>query len=182
MGQGLTLEGVDDYVNIGNKPSLTNLTPSGMTISAWVYNTQTLTPGIVDLRTVVGQRDQSLDKGYGLQYGYVEGYGLNDYIISITFWGAAAGTARYKIEPGRWYHIAGVFDNDRGQIYVNGEMINTVTSGSGSWPSTDPVMIVRQGNWSTRYDYHRGRLDEVRIYDRALNAPEIKALTQLASD
>ncbi len=39
-------------------------------------------------------------------------------------------------------------------------------------------MIGRQGNFAQRYDYHRGELDEVRLYNRALNAAEVQALYQ----
>jgi len=60
VGTGLDFDGIDDYVNAGNSPDLTSLTPAGMTIEAWVCNTRTIDEGAVDIRTVIAQRGLGL--------------------------------------------------------------------------------------------------------------------------
>ncbi len=177
VGQGLSLDG-SSYVDVGNAAGLTGLTPKAMSVSAWVYNAQKIRPNGVDLRTVIAQRDATQYAGYGLQYGYVAGYGVDNYVIWIVFWGGYAGAAHYEIEPGQWYHIVGVFENNVPTIYVNGVPVETILSSSGYRSSNANVIIGRQGNYAQRYDYHRGVLDEVRLYNRALSAAEVQALYQ----
>jgi len=179
VGDALSFDGVDNYVNVGNDASLTSLTPSAMTIEAWVYNTQLISTTGIDLRTIVAQRPYGQDKGYGLQYGYVAGYGVDDYIVTIAFFGGYQGIVKQNISPNQWHHIAGVFDNNIATIYINGEAQTTTNIGSGYTTSNDDVIIGRHGNWASRYDYHKGIIDEVAIYNRALSAEEIAALAGL---
>jgi hypothetical protein len=180
VGKALDFNGNGDYVNVGNGSDLTSLTPAGMTIEAWVYNTRAIGAGVTDLRTIVGQRDQNLTKGYGLQYGYIGGYSIDDYCVTIVFFGGAQGVAsgeKCEILPNQWHHIVSVFDNNVATIYVNGVAQPTwMRNTNANRPSTDDVMIGRHGNWKPgpRPDYHEGIIDELVIYNCALTSEEIE--------
>lgn len=81
-----------------------------------------------------------------------------------------------KYLDGGWHHLAGVLDGKTMTIYVDGK-----EEGRGSW--SEPVVVnhntdeLRMG---TRVDYPVrhviGMIDDVRVYNRALTADEIKAL------
>ena len=76
--------------------------------------------------------------------------------------------------PGTWSHIAMVHDGTNDKIYFDGVLVNTRASAGALGSTTSPLGFgynpIDGGNF---YD---GRLDEVRIYNVALNDAEIAAL------
>jgi glucose/arabinose dehydrogenase/chitodextrinase len=82
-------------------------------------------------------------------------------------------TASAHLQPGTWSHIAAVFDNSANtyQIYLNGGLLSSQSETTAPIPNNQNLTIGRTAygeNW-------HGLLDEVRIYNRALNAQEIQA-------
>lgn len=141
-GGAYDFDGSDDHIDIGNDSSVVGLTPSAATIEAWVYNTQPVATGGIDLRTVVGQRDNGQTRGYGLQYG-----SLLVHYIFVGFYGGVSATVRdIEIPANQWVHLVGVLQNNQGTIYIDGQAQATVTAGSGYTSSSDEVMIGRMGN------------------------------------
>jgi len=85
----------------------------------------------------------------------------------------AAGDASFSsgviVETGQWYHTCGVFaaDNDR-TLYLNGDFIDSETT------STIPDTFTGTMLGYAVDAYHMsGKLDEVKVYDRALSPGEI---------
>ncbi|MCJ7816994.1 MAG: LamG domain-containing protein, partial [Candidatus Aenigmarchaeota archaeon] len=78
-----------------------------------------------------------------------------------------------------WHHLAGVFDSQTNtlKMYVDGVQDGSAQTTSGTLlTSTQPVSI---GSAEPNYvstEYFNGTIDDVRIYNRALNASEIQAL------
>ena len=75
---------------------------------------------------------------------------------------------------GGWYHIAGTWDGDDLQCYINGQASgNSVAKSCTIYENNEDVEI---GHWSAGwlgvYDFN-GQIDEARIYDRALTQAEI---------
>jgi hypothetical protein len=81
--------------------------------------------------------------------------------------------------PNTWYHIVGVFDraSDKGYVYING-----VLEAEGPLPdppsTNDGLTKIGCRNNGTDGSFD-GKIDEVRIYDRALTAEEIRKLYNL---
>ncbi len=78
---------------------------------------------------------------------------------------------------GTWMHVAAVFAaSSRTEVWING-----VLSGSAGAPPSaildDPTARFRIGCGESN-DYVVGSIDEVRMYNRALSAPEIAALAK----
>lgn len=77
-------------------------------------------------------------------------------------------------DAGTWIHVVGVFATDTSKIiYVNGNqerILTTSVSFAGSVNSSD---VGRFGDF-TPAGFFDGLIDEVRIYNRALTADEIK--------
>ncbi len=81
-----------------------------------------------------------------------------------------------------WYHVVGVYHKDeRYQIFINGELHGMgLQTGSGINPSTSqPFVLGNQLKGDSTSLIYRGRLDKVRLYNRALSLHEIQQLYHL---
>ena len=71
-----------------------------------------------------------------------------------------------------WTHVAMTYDRTNLRLYVNGEQVST-RAVSGSLASPRERLSI--GGDVPHGEYFNGRIDEVRIYDRALSSAEIRA-------
>lgn len=77
----------------------------------------------------------------------------------------------------KWYHVVVSFSNGVEKIYVDGQLLSTATA--GFLQRSDCKSEMRFGNWwSGDPNWFKGRLDDIRWYNRALSAPEVQALYQ----
>ncbi|GAA1521854.1 hypothetical protein GCM10009677_63590 [Sphaerisporangium rubeum] len=79
--------------------------------------------------------------------------------------GVRAGTVPVK----RWFHVTGVYDRTAGRVtlYRDGQSIGTSTV-PATWNAAGPLTFGRVLN---------GALDDVRVYQKALSATEVAAIT-----
>ena len=73
------------------------------------------------------------------------------------------------IDVNVWYHLAGTYDGSEMKIYVNGELKSTLPVVGSVQEGGKPVYIGNNGGGR----YHKGLIDEVAIYNRALTACEV---------
>ncbi len=74
---------------------------------------------------------------------------------------------------GRWVHLAGTFDGRTIRIYVDGELRGSMERPGPVRPNQYPLTL---GNYETGHRAHFwGLLDEVKVWNRALSAEEVKA-------
>lgn len=161
-GYALRFDGVDDYVDCGNGPSLDIRGP--ITLEAWVHPDA---PAIAE-PGLAGKFFDSYALTYyktGSCYMYISGGGNNAY-------GA--------IEVGKWSHVAGVFDGKTIRFYVNGrETIAQPSQFSQTNPGKNFLMGCVIGDPTNidealrRTAYFAGMLDAVRVYNRPLSRQEI---------
>ena len=72
--------------------------------------------------------------------------------------------------PNTWVHLAGTYDGTTQRLYVNGtEVANRAQSG----PIEVSGGVLRIGGDSIWGELFKGRIDEIRVYNRALSATEI---------
>jgi hypothetical protein len=91
------------------------------------------------------------------------------------------GTSRLTTSV--WTHLATTFDGSNLRLYVNGALVGTRSASGTILTTTNPLRI---GGSSALGRWFRGRIDEVRVYNRALSASEIQSdrttpLSQTAS-
>lgn len=97
------------------------------------------------------------------------------------------GILSKNIEPGKWYHVAISVLNGMVRLYIDGEQvlakvqINGQENPNGKLPdafSLKPggVFALGANYWDAPFD---GMFDELRIYDKALGADEVKAIYNL---
>ena len=78
-----------------------------------------------------------------------------------------------------WFHFATVIDNEKQAIYINGELVSSV-SHTGSLEITTAFRIGR--DYEGKIQYWDGAMDDFRIYGRGLNEYEVEALYKDTSD
>jgi len=166
-GSALSLDGTNDYASVSDSVSL-QAVRGGITVAAWVY------------RNGKGGWDPVLSRQIG--NGYTENFllgfdnGSCRWLVNTT-----SGYARLHGAPapaGQWIHLAGTYDGAVARLYVNGvEQLSAPHSGQMAVPDR-PVLIGGNANTATgaATDLFAGRIDDVRLYGRALNAAEIQAL------
>lgn len=74
-----------------------------------------------------------------------------------------------------WHQVVATWDGTESRLYLNGELVGTRKRVGKPNPNPYPVMI---GNWeypSCHGTHFGGLIDEVRIYNRALSAEEVRA-------
>ena len=69
-----------------------------------------------------------------------------------------------------WAHLAATYDGATMRFYVNGVQVASRAQTGAIATSTNPLQI---GGDSIFGQYFAGRIDEVRIYNRALSASEV---------
>ncbi len=76
----------------------------------------------------------------------------------------------------QWFHIVGTYDGTTARLYVNGAQICSQPL-TGAIPMSDnPFTISGYLNGTTIIDEMPGKIDDARIYNRALSASEILAV------
>lgn len=159
FGKALKLDGVDDWVTIADSAALDLST--GLTLEAWVYPT-----AAVDGTVIVKESADGL--AYGL-YSYDNAPFPVSYLNVDGYW-TAAGTATLPLTT--WTHLATTYDGTTLRLYVNGTLVSSRAVAGSLLTSAG---VVRLGGNSLWGEFFQGRIDEVRIYNRALSAGEIAA-------
>jgi hypothetical protein len=90
--------------------------------------------------------------------------------------GAATPTAPLAVSPAgydyAWTHLAATYDGSTVRLYVNGEEAASRAAGGRLFTSDGPLRI---GGDSLYAEWFAGLVDDVRVYDRPLDAAEIRA-------
>jgi hypothetical protein len=171
-------DGVDDYVNIPDSPELSGGTGKSFTWSVWVNATSIPSPGSSSIKILSKVKDFCFkDWVLGLWgdfpdlliWNYENGCGNQGPLLS----------SNQTVDTSKWYHYLIAYDGeDRSvKMYINGKFENSSIS-NYHLPDTDaPVKIgiseyELNGSWGP---FH-GKIDDIRIYNRALTETEIQQL------
>jgi hypothetical protein len=78
------------------------------------------------------------------------------------------------ITPGRWHHIAGVYDGKKMYLYVDGALDASQEAWGPIGTNDNPVLIGENGQEPNRF--WNGLIDEVRVYNYGLPEAQIQQL------
>ena len=167
----MLLDGVNDFVELGN-PALLQLTGS-MTVSAWVNSAAFPR----DDAAIVSKRASS-EIGYQLDTTVDRGPRTIGFKLTNSAGGNMFRYGATTLQANTWYHVTGVYNAATSElhVYLNGQLddgtlLGTVTAAQQN--SSANVNIGRRPG-SNSFN-HNGRIDDVRIYNRALTPAEIQA-------
>jgi hypothetical protein len=87
-------------------------------------------------------------------------------------------TSNSTVNNGSWHHFAFVQKDNGGQMYLKGSLEDTDnSSGKVNLLSTIKTYVgADRRDWNTSPKYFSGKVDDLRIYSRALSASEIQTL------
>ncbi|MEI9912560.1 MAG: Ig-like domain-containing protein [Bacteroidota bacterium] len=179
-GQGITLDGTNDYVNIADHANFT-LTPTiSYSWSGWLKSNNFNQWGTIWSQTT----DAS-------NYFYFYAHSTSDadagpVTNGISVYWKTGGTNKLVIHSnnnvltaGQWSHVAITYNaslaqNSRFTIYVNGVDVTNRTDivSTGTLAAINPTNI-RMGSNQPWGEYINASIDEVRYYNRLLTAAEV---------
>ncbi|OGH14905.1 MAG: hypothetical protein A2687_04640 [Candidatus Levybacteria bacterium RIFCSPHIGHO2_01_FULL_38_26] len=159
LGRAGSFDGVNDEVQVSHA---TSIDPAVITFAAWVNPTNISSSPVV------------MDK-----FGSTTGWhmrianGGSSFRCSIsTTSGTIQNNVSFSFANNTWYHLACSYDGANVRNYVNGVLVGSPKAQSGSLTTGSGVLRIG----SRGLNYFAGRIDEVKIFDRALTAQEIASL------
>jgi len=158
-----TFDGADDHLRIDDDPSLDMSDTDAVTVSMWVYK-DTSQSGWIALF-------QHSDQSYNLHFNGDQPL----FTIYDGSWNSA--TAGFGLNTNTWYHVTGVFDGSTVTMYVNGQPVATATASEVDSANID-IGIAENIDRNGRH--FEGKIDEVRVYDRALTDTQVESLSEHA--
>ena len=188
-----TFAAIDDAVVVQNSASLN---PTDLTVALWVRFTNDkahdtcggVPTGLEYLFQKRTPRTNGNIEGVALirtqdgRFGFILG---NSSGVRTEIDDTPAGVS--TLSSGIWYHVVGTFAANQARLYVNGVLTpnGLAVRTSAVEFETTPVYLARSGecvmfstgdtNWDAELS---GSLDDVRFYNRALTAAEVKLLYQ----
>ena len=178
VAAAFTLDGVDDYVDLGFLPELKDA--EGITVMAWINKADNANP----YAAFVGKWNTSpctQENTFLLYTG--EGAGANKGTFNLNFNDDTCGsvTGATALPLAQWVHVAATWRSSDGQIviYKNGTADGSATAGTGKKLKYHTAYTAKAGEWgvvrNSNYKF-KGLLDEVAIFKRALTQAEIAAI------
>ena len=165
-GNVLSLDGSNDYITVGSEFDQ----PSNVTLAAWVKFSSSANSGgeVISIADAISIRLDDPLFGVGAQYDHGSG-------VSII--NADPGSS---LADDTWHHIALTFDDDGNtqRLYIDGMIAATTNySESINYSGLHPwTTIGAHGPLINSSLDFEGRIDDVRIYSRALSPNEVSLL------
>ena len=166
-GNGISLDGTTtgSYVSVPHSSTLDGM--DRLTVCLWARKSVANTGGILVLKHIVYNLNLSSDR--------FQVYLMDD--ISHRF---DLATPANSVIDTNWHHYALTHDGTALRLYIDGvqRAISQPASIGGVVTNSEKDVFIGKDPWGSTF---KGSIDEVRVYDRALNSTEIMALVTGAS-
>ncbi len=170
-------DGIDDYVSVPGNAGMN--TATAMTVALYFNTEQT------SLQTLIGKIGYT--DGLGAQFQVAINwssypgilYGVND---PANLCSQQIGQNSAYINTGgtvptnQWHCLVCTYENGLQKIYLNGLLVQTSTTTFTTLRQCTNSNIQIGSWWSSDLQRFKGKMDDVRIYNRALNQNEVNAL------
>jgi len=167
IGKALKFDSNQEFVTI---PSSSDFSNTSFTISAWVKIPNSITSG---WQTIIEH-----NRWGGNWFGLWKSDNGNKFHFR---WGDDGSTDfNTNISANRWYHVAATFDADQeiAKVYLDGELDKTLQS--SDVPDLEIGELVIGRNYDGEEAF-KGIIDDLRIYNMALDESEINDLLTVTS-
>ena len=172
IGGALDFDDVDDYVEVGDDPSLRFTQYDSFSICLWAKPVESMSGGYIVCKMRASH--QSGYFGYVVSVSTIPKFYFNIEKSMYSWVNISTGEASFD----EWSHVSAVYDNKDMKIYLNGEL-----EGSGifnldtGYTSPDKDLAIGARSVDSLIDnFFNGALDDVLIYNRALSAEEIEEI------
>jgi len=115
------------------------------------------------------------------------GFAANDSTAGCDNYGYAqlnslSDTTAFIPQPESWYNAICIYHKGSVQVYINGKLVSSKTGTGTSALLCPGSQVVIGGWWANDPISINGKIDEVRLYNRVLNADEIAELAKNFQD
>ena len=166
---GYSFDGVNDYINLGDKEDYELTAGQDMTYAVWFKKSArpSLTEGLFDKRQITSMID-----------GFFFGVNNAGYVMAKTYNQAASATTIGTTDccDGDWHLAVCILDRTGNQsLYVDNVLQQSVsmTSCNADLSNTAPAMLGKKSYAGSGVVNFNGQMDDFRIYNRALTSTEI---------
>jgi hypothetical protein len=161
MGGALTFDGSNDYLMVN--PVVASDT--SFTVAAWFKTTGTTT------QYIYGEGNSGISTPY---FGVTVNSSTIGFLHHDDATGSASGSYAATANNGNWHHVAVVREAAKTyKVYFDGSLKGTATAAAGPGATTVNRAAIGCYLRSSRTNLFKGTIDDVRIYDNALNATEV---------
>ena len=170
-GKAYSFDGVNDNIDLGDKPAF-DFGTSDFTFSLWFQ-----TSGEQINKYIIGKYHGVNPPAYGIgTHGHTKGYAfLYDGGESVSV--EARGST--DVDEGNWHHMLVAFDRDaKMSMYLDGAL-EVSSDISGEQEAISNAMNLYIGRIQDGAVHFGGKIDDIRIYNRALTAAEVLKLYDL---
>ncbi len=158
--RALVFDGQNDWVTVNDANTLDFTT--GMTLEAWVY--PTVAPK--GWRTIIA-KEITDDLAYSL---YASAKPSNRPAGQVNVGGEQTILGTSVLPINTWSFVVTTYDGTTQRLYINGV---EVSSRAQAGPMVTSTGVLRFGGNNLYSEFFTGRLDEIRLYNRALTSLEI---------
>ncbi len=161
LGNALQFDGLEDYASI---PNAASLSPTKITLEAWIYPTSFNYYG-----NIINKRNP---EQYILRLNGYTGQ-VDGYIYSNGGWRYCTTPSSIAVALNQLNHLSFVYDGNIGRVYINGQSGCSFSYSGNIAAGTSSLKIGTNYTYATANERFKGKIDEVRVYNRALNSSEI---------
>ncbi|KXK30711.1 MAG: hypothetical protein UZ01_01223 [Candidatus Brocadia sinica] len=170
----LSFDGIDDFV------SVPRMNHDEISIAAWFYKNA---KDAMNIDGVFGgyrwNSDVQLQEGFDVRFNKADPNKLQ--FILVTQDGNGNRTQKTAIKDlvnsvGSWYHVVGTYNKATGKqkLYVNGQPVDTQNHPAGNTVVPLTYFTNMKIGISGNNGYFNGKIDDVRLYNQALNDQEVQ--------
>jgi len=176
-GEVLQLDGDGDHVDCGGEgpdswASIPNAKTDGIAVTAWV---KLDTPGPDGWQMVI-------DKSVCYRFQVRNDTNTDNILWCMRRIGDNTNLASADLTDEEWHHLAGTYDGSELKTYLDGTLIHT-NPAQGNWEKRDHPLLIGQYGYCPGPEcwFLKGRLDDVRLYERDLSADDIDEIIRVTS-
>jgi parallel beta-helix repeat protein len=181
IGGALDFDGIDDKVIVPDNDALTPA--NAMTLSYWMYNRGGVDSGIFKWASCSGDPGSpGISRSYVLMVFYATGmvhFRVDSFSPNYSY---DALNSTGSISLNQWHLITATFDRGAAKLYIDGQLDSSKTMTITSiLNDVQPLTIGGSWEYCGTDGWERpfnGRIDDVRIYNQAVDAQKIGQIYQ----
>jgi hypothetical protein len=177
VGQALSFNGSNSYVQIPYSATLAPTT--AISFGGWMKTTDKTVSQKIFSKTEVGGYAMVINEGTGGCNATSIGAFVGVDVAGVnTYYGACYDRA--NITNNKWHYVMATYDSETVRLYFDGVEVNSNTAPTGpiKYTYNNPFCIGSEASHvgCGVTQFLSGSTDEVRVYNRALSASEVKQL------
>ena len=171
FGGAVLLDGLGDYIDCGNKPAF-NITDA-VTLAAWVQARGDF--AYPDWSGIIMRGGVNIDT-FALYYnGPAKQLGFKTTGATPNWFATGANTATALFD-GDWHHVAATYDGKIKVVYLDAVPVGNIAATGKIETSTGRLFLGAGRDLNPTTHHLAGRIDDARLYNRALSAADVKEL------